>query len=83
MLKSSLGILENVRYGRDGATDDEAESLDAVRAQFETNVIGAMTPLAEMERSGEVRRGERGVDPGGIGHVVTLPGLSTPTGRIS
>ena len=29
------------------------------------------------------RRGQRGIDPGGVGHVATLPGLSTPTGRIS
>ena len=29
------------------------------------------------------RRGQRGIDPGGVGHVGTLPGLSTPTGRIS
>ncbi len=29
------------------------------------------------------RRGQRGIDPGGVGHVATLPGFSTPTGRIS
>ena len=29
------------------------------------------------------RRDERVVDPGGIGHVGTLPGVNIPTGRIS
>src|SRR6266852_5926901 len=29
------------------------------------------------------RRGQRGIDPGGVGHLATLPGFSTPTGRIS
>ena len=29
------------------------------------------------------RRGQRAIDPGGIGHDGTLPGLSRPTGRIS
>jgi hypothetical protein len=29
------------------------------------------------------RRGQRGIDPGGVGHVLMLPGFSTPTGRIS
>ena len=29
------------------------------------------------------RRGQRGIDPGGVGHVATLPGLNSPTGRIS
>ena len=29
------------------------------------------------------RRGQRRIDPGGVGHVGRLPGLSSPTGRIS
>jgi hypothetical protein len=29
------------------------------------------------------RRGQRGIDPGGVGHVAMLPGFSIPTGRIS
>ena len=29
------------------------------------------------------RRGQRGIDPGGVGHVVALPGTYMPTGRIS
>ena len=29
------------------------------------------------------RRGQRGIDPGGIGHVLALPGANVPTGRIS
>ena len=29
------------------------------------------------------RRGQRGIDPGGVGHVVTSPGWNKPTGRIS
>ena len=28
-------------------------------------------------------RGQRGIDPGGVGHDGTLPGRSKPTGRIS
>ena len=29
------------------------------------------------------RRGQRRIDPGGVGHVGTLPGFRSPTGRIS
>ena len=43
--------------------------------------------IAEVAQQGTdrlgTRRGQRVVDPGGVGHVFTLPGLSTPTGRIS
>ena len=28
-------------------------------------------------------RGQRGIDPGGVGHGCTLPGANWPTGRIS
>ena len=29
------------------------------------------------------RRGQRGIDPGGVGHFFTSPGWNSPTGRIS